>query len=97
MATKARRIENRPWELIVTPITATERRAMAFALMDQLHRRREELGLSQQCIADMIDANQAAVSMGRAHKQVNRLDFVAGFAYAVRRRLVLVPWDDTSS
>lgn len=87
----------RPWEFEVPPITKAERRAMAFSLIDQLHVERERLGVSQRCAADMIDASQSVVCDGRLHSQINGLDIACGLAYVVKRKLVLVPWDDTSS
>lgn len=91
---KTRRIENRPWTLEVPAITVVQRREMAYEIMDQLHRERNMLELSQQTIADIIDSGQAAVSEGKRHQHINRLDFACGFAYAVKKRLVLVPWDE---
>lgn len=87
----------RDYEYPVEPISRDDRRDMAFDLLDAVHDRRRKLGMSQQRVADLIDINQASVSEGERHTKINRLDVLCGLAYAVGLRVVLVPWDDTSS
>lgn len=87
----------REYDFPVEPITRDDRRAMAFELLDELHSRREQLGLSQTRIAELLDMSQCSVSEGVRHVKINRLDIACALAYAVGLKLKLVPWDDTDS
>lgn len=92
-----RKVDGVLWDLVVPPITPQEARVLGNGLLLEIHDERRRLGLSQRCLADLLGISQSAVADGERNLNDSRLSLVCGLAYAVRKRLVLVPWDDTSS
>lgn len=87
------RVGNRPWEFVAPPVERDFVRGLAGDVVKQLKEARIELGLTQQCVADIAGFNQQAVCYGETGRTMSRLDLICGYAYVVRRRLMLAPWD----